>query len=87
LMAGPLVAWIIGALEGAVVVGGLSTIGAGLYSIGIAKDSVLKYETAIRSDKFLLLVHGTSDEVVHAKSVIHITHPAELDVHDLTVKD
>ena len=34
LVAGPLVAWIVGALEGAVVVGGLSAIGAGLYSIG-----------------------------------------------------
>ena len=30
LVAGPLVAWIIGALEGAVVVGGLSALGAGL---------------------------------------------------------
>jgi hypothetical protein len=38
LVAGPLVAWIIGALEGAVVVGGLSALGAGLYSIGIPKD-------------------------------------------------
>ena len=31
LVAGPLVAWIIGALEGAVVVGGLTAVGAGLY--------------------------------------------------------
>src|SRR5271166_5886861 len=34
LVAGPLVAWIVGALEGAVVVGGLTAVGAGLYSIG-----------------------------------------------------
>ena len=54
LVAGPLVAWIVGALEGAVVVGGLGAIGAGLYSIGIPKDSVVKYETAIKSDKFLV---------------------------------
>ena len=59
LVAGPLVAWIVGALEGAVVVGGLSALGAGLYSIGIPKDSVVKYETALKSDKFLLLAHGT----------------------------
>jgi hypothetical protein len=31
LAAGPVVAWIVGALEGAVVVGGLSALGAGLY--------------------------------------------------------
>jgi hypothetical protein len=59
LVAGPLVAWIVGALEGAVVVGGLSALGAGLYSIGIPKDSVVKYEAALKADKFLLLAHGT----------------------------
>ena len=53
LVAGPLV-WIIGALEGAVVVGGLTAVGAGLYSIGIPKDSVLKYESALKADKFIL---------------------------------
>src|SRR5271157_6565269 len=44
LVAGPLVAWMAGALEGAVVVGGLSAIGAGLYSMGIPKDSIVRYE-------------------------------------------
>src|SRR5665811_1076798 len=53
LVAGPLVAWIIGALEGAVVVGGLSALGAGLYSIGIPKDSILQYERALKTDKFV----------------------------------
>jgi hypothetical protein len=38
---------IIGALEGAVVVGGLSALGTGLYSIGIPKSSVVQYETAL----------------------------------------
>ena len=41
LVAGPLVGSIIGALEGAVVVGGLTAVGAGLVSIGIPKDSVV----------------------------------------------
>ena len=75
LVAGPLVAWIVGALEGAVVVGGLGAIGAGLYSIGIPKDSVVKYETAIKSDKFLVLAHGTADEVAKAKDIMQTTRP------------
>jgi Heat induced stress protein YflT domain len=37
---GPLVAWIVGGLEGAVVVGGLSALGAALCGIGIPKDSI-----------------------------------------------
>ena len=63
VVAGPLASWIIGALEGAAVVGGLSALGAGLCSIGIPKDSIISYETAIRADKFLVIAHGTPDEV------------------------
>ncbi|MGD0073819.1 MAG: permease, partial [Candidatus Binataceae bacterium] len=81
LVAGPLVAWIVGALEGAVVTGGLSAIGAGLFSIGIPKDSVLKYESALKADKFILLAHGTAAEVAKAKDIIQTTHPTELALH------
>src|SRR5271169_771275 len=62
LVAGPLVAWIVGGLEGAAVVGGLGAIGAGLYGMGIPKDSVVEYELALKSDKFLVLAHGTANE-------------------------
>ena len=81
LVAGPLVAWIVGALEGAVVVGGLSALGAGLYSIGIPKDSVVKYEAALKSDKFLVLAHGTADEVAKAKDILQTTRPAAVALH------
>jgi uncharacterized membrane protein len=81
LVAGPLVAWIVGALEGAAVVGGLSAVGAGLYSIGIPKNSVIEYETAVKSDKFVLIVHGTAAEVAKAKEVLDTTKPAQLDLH------
>jgi hypothetical protein len=70
LAAGPLVAWIVAGLEGAVVVGGVSALGAALMSIGIPKDSVIKYETALTTDKFLLIVHGTPNEVEKAKNII-----------------
>ena len=81
VIAGPLVAWIVGALEGAVVVGGLSALGAGLYSIGIPKDSVVKYETALKADKFLVLAHGTSEEVSNARNIMQTTHPLDVAVH------
>ena len=54
-------------LEGAAVVGGVSAVGAGLVSIGIPKDSVLKYDVALKTDKFLLVVHGTARDVNKAK--------------------
>jgi hypothetical protein len=81
LVAGPLVAWIVGALEGAVVVGGLSAVGAGLFSLGIPKDSVLTYETALKTDKFLLMVHGSVSEVEKARDVLETTQPENVTFH------
>jgi len=81
LVGGPLVTWIIGALEGAAVVGGLSALGAGLYSIGIPKNSVLKYETAIKGGKYLVIAHGTADEVARARDIIEGTDAVEANVH------
>jgi len=81
LAAGPVVAWIVGALEGAVAVGGLSALGAGLYSMGIPKDSIVKYETALKTDQFVLIAHGTAAEVAKAKDIIETTHPAFYTLH------
>jgi uncharacterized membrane protein len=71
--AGPIVAWIVAALEGAAVVGGVSAIGAGLYSIGVPRKSILQYETSLKAGKFMLVVHGTPDEVTRAKKLLDQT--------------
>lgn len=81
LVAGPLVSWIVGALEGAAVVGGLSAIGAGLYGLGIPKDSILRYEAALKTDKFVLIAHGTTEEASKAKAIIEHTKPEMLEHH------
>ena len=81
LAAGPVVTWIVGALEGAALVGGVSALGAGLYSMGIPKDSIVKYEAALKTDQFLLIAHGTAAEVAKAKEIIATTHPAQFSVH------
>jgi hypothetical protein len=70
VVAGPLVSAIVGGLEGAVAIGGLTALGAGLYSIGIPKDSIIKYESSIKSDKFMLVVHGSGDELAKAKDIL-----------------
>ncbi|HDY70281.1 MAG TPA: permease [Nitrospirae bacterium] len=67
---GPLVSWIIAALEGAVAIGGLSAIGAALYSIGIPKDSIVKYETALKANKFLVIFHGPGEDVEKARGLL-----------------
>ena len=78
---GPLAMMIVGALEGALVTGGLTALGAGLYSIGIPKDSIIKYETALKSDKFLVIAHGSASDVAKAKSILESTSKEDLVVH------
>jgi hypothetical protein len=66
----PAFAWIVAGLEGAVVVGGISAFGAGLASIGIPHDSIVEYEVALKSDKFVLLVHGSAETVDKARHIL-----------------
>ena len=63
------------------MLGGLSALGAGLYGLGIPKDSVLRYETALKTGKFVLIVHGSKDETIHAKEILDRTGPDTLDHH------
>ncbi len=87
IVAGPLVGWVAGALEGALAVGGISVIGAGLYSIGIPQDSILHYDAAFKAGKFLIMVHGTAEEAVRAKEIITRTAQEKIDVHAINFKD
>jgi hypothetical protein len=81
VMFGPIVGWILAALEGAAVIGGLSALGAALYSIGIPQDSIMQYETAIKSDKYLVIAHGTAGQVAQAKSILETAGATQADVH------
>jgi hypothetical protein len=71
----------VSAIETAVVVGGLSALGAALYSIGVPKDSVIQYENAVKADGFLVMAHGTADEMARAKAILGTANPSRLDVH------
>ena len=63
------------------VVGGLSALGAGLYSIGIPKDSALKYESSIKAGKFILIAHGTPAEADLARKILASTAAEEMNLH------
>jgi hypothetical protein len=78
---GPLAIWIVGALEGAAIVGGLSALAAALFSIGIPHDSSILYETALKSNKFLVIAHGTSGQVTQAKSILETAGASQADIH------
>jgi uncharacterized membrane protein len=81
LVAGPLVGWIVAALEGAAVTGGLSALGAGLYGIGIPKNSIVQYEAEVKNGQLLLVAHGTADEVERAREILDQTQTKITTVH------
>lgn len=86
-IAGPVVALgylgalALAAIENAVLVGGLSAVGAALYGLGVPKDTIVQYEMSIKADKFLVMAHGTAAEMTRAKAVLAFKHPLNLDEH------
>jgi hypothetical protein len=70
LIAGPLVGIVIAAMEGAAVVGTLSALGAILVGVGIADDEIDAYEAAIRTGKYLLIYHGSAEDIEKTRQVL-----------------
>jgi hypothetical protein len=69
-LAGPIVVTLVSALEGAVVVGGISALSAAMMQIGIPQEQAIRYETALKVDKYVLLIHGTAAEAAQARAVL-----------------
>ncbi|MEW9586483.1 hypothetical protein [Paraburkholderia sp. DGU8] len=79
---GHLAVVIVSAVEGAVVVGTLSALGATLVNAGLPTASVIHYEAAIQADGFIVMAHGAPDEMARAKAVLATHQPARLDSHE-----
>jgi hypothetical protein len=78
---GTFAAIVLSALEGAVVVGAAGAIGAALFSLGVPKDTVLDYEAHIEADGFLVMAHGTPEEMIRARSILATTGAAAVHMH------
>ena len=71
----------VAAIEGAAVVGGLSALGAALYSLGMPKDSVIRYEASIEADGFLVMAHGSDAEMQRAKAILSSIGATDVESH------
>ena len=78
---GPLAAMLFSGLQGAVVVGGISALAGALTAIGIPKDSVLRYETALKANKFVLMVHGDGQEIARAQNLLRTSGLSSFEHH------
>jgi len=81
IVLGYLAAMAVSAVETAALVGGVSALGAALYSIGIPKNSVIEYEAALKADGFLVMAHGPAAEVARAQAILGTVDPSRLDVY------
>jgi uncharacterized membrane protein len=81
VVVGPLVSWIVAALEGAAVWGGLSAVGAALYNLGIPRDRILIYESSLRANKFVVIAHGTTQEIDRTCGILQGTEWGDAEVH------
>ncbi|MDR3691605.1 MAG: hypothetical protein P4L46_19660 [Fimbriimonas sp.] len=73
--------WLVAALGGAVIGGGLAALGAALASIGIPEDSIVRYKSELKAGSFLLLAHGNAVEVQKAKDSLSSTNATHVDTY------
>ena len=80
---GPLASMLVSGLEGAVVGGGASALMGALTTIGIPKDSVVRYETAIKADQFLVSVHASQADVARIQQLLTQAGGTSVESHGL----
>ncbi len=81
MVLGYLAATVASVLEGAVVVGGLSAVGAALFSIGVPRDSILQYEISLKADHFLVSALGSADELARARAILEASGATSIELH------
>jgi hypothetical protein len=47
----------------------------------VPKDSVIQYETALKTDSFLVMAHGPAAEIARTKTILGTSKPALVDLH------
>ncbi len=77
--------WIVAAVQGALIGGGVAALGGALTSIGIPQDSVMHYENALKAGSFLVLAHGTEHDVRRAKDLLSRTSATRVDAYSCSV--
>jgi hypothetical protein len=70
-----------GAAVGAAVVGGTTALGAALSSLGVPKDTVIRYEADLKANKFLLIASGNAADVERARKTLVGAAMGQVQVH------
>ena len=74
---GPLAGMIAGAVGGA----GVGALISGLMAAGVPKDQALKYQDRLQAGDFLIVVHGSTNEIEAAHQILQSTDHTQLEAY------
>lgn len=81
-VSGPLVAAIIGAFGQGASIRSLGALHEGLYSIGIPKEKIFEYESALKNGFCLVCARGPVDTIAAVKHVLALSKAIEITMYD-----
>lgn len=81
---GPLASVLVGGIEGAALGGGASALFGALTAIGVPKDSVLRYQSAIKTDQFMVTVHCASTQAAQLRQRLEQAGGTDVQSHALS---
>ena len=83
LVAGPLAAALLGGIEGAVAGGAGGGLLGALVGWGVSKKQIIKYEERLKGGKYLVIAHGSAEEVNKARNILAGASVEDLEAHAL----
>ena len=75
-------AWAGGIFEGATFGAAGGGILGALAGLGVSHRHIIKYEDSLVAGKYLVIAHGSDDDVTKAKGLLQETKPEELQEHN-----
>jgi uncharacterized membrane protein len=87
LVAGPIAAvllGLLGSIEGAVTGAAWGGVLATLVGWGVSRQHMIKYEEHLKAGKYLVIAHGSAEELERAHSILHSTEAEHLQLHNAT---
>ena len=79
--AGWIVSNLAAAAGGAALGGGIGVVAAALRNVGVPDDVIPEYESALKADHYLVIVHGLPAEVDKARRILNGTAAVRVDAH------
>jgi hypothetical protein len=81
LVAGPLAAMLLGGIEGTLAGAAGGGLMGALVGWGVSDKHILKYEEHVKGGKYLVIAHGTNEQVMMAREILDRTVAEEVNVH------